>query len=784
MKKMMSTLAILSLLGTTVMTPFQILAGKGLAAENPEVTPAAYVVDNPSLIDQRTGIVYATGPWKYQKGTTISGSATLAVDANNYFTAGTVVGLGGAGASPTVKGTTIAFLINSANLLTTNAKENNVAYIAHQEVRTVPGKEYTLTGNETRNKSSATLELFSSTTEFGVTDSNNQVIASNKTTAVETNLGTATTKTTPRTITFTATSDVTKVFYKMDAGTVTYAYVNGNHSMSALNLVKSVAQIQKEADEEMENQAIAELALSNLFVDQNPDGELLPEVTVYTIDDVQNLIAVIQDTTKKAELQTILDRAKAELEVLENADKARQELAESALNALFENGNSADVINAATDAKAIADVQTLIDAVVDSAIRAELQLQLDEANGQLEAREAAGLEERTRQQEAETGIQKLFIDEDVAGTIKVTTDDAAIEAAQERVDSVMDRVKKAELQAQLDEAKQQLTAQKEALEDARLAAELAAKTAVNELFQDDKPVNDIKPALTQAEIDRALEFVADITDITLKEELEASINKAQTALTAMIPIVGQAATYQLGDLYITGTYTGAATGMSIDVNGKRYYGGTVESGTLKFYGLDKITQDGDVVTVNLYDDAKQVKHSFPLQVKSAWEVALADYKLGDNYIKATYTGEAIAQVGIVVDGNKYWGGEVVNGTVKFYALDKITKADAQVTMNFYDAKSRLLTSKTLKIEALYADDIKTADLKLTDTNIKGSLTGHIKQIAISVNGKMHYGGTISADGTYKFYALDKKIKADDVVVLYGYGPDNKKLAEKKVTISE
>ncbi|MBC6315252.1 immunoglobulin-like domain-containing protein [Listeria grandensis] len=722
MKKMMSTLAIASLLGTTVMTPLQILVGKGLAAENPEATPAAYVVDNLSLVDQRTGVAYATGPWKYQKGKIILGSATLALDANNYFTAGTVVGLGGAGTSPTVNGTSVSFLINSANLLTTNAKENNVAYIAYQEIRTVPGKEYILTGNEIRNKSSATVELFSSTTEFGVTDSNNQVIASHKTTATDTNLGAGTTKTTPRAITFTATSDVTKVFYSMDAGTVTYAYVNGNHRMTSLSLVKSVAQVQKETDEELEKQIIAETALNNFFVDKNTDGELLPEVTMFMIDDVQNLIAVIQDTTKKAELQTILDSAKAKLEAIETEDRARQEEAEIALNALFENGNSTGTINIATDAKAIADVQALIDVVVDSVIRAELQLQLDEANRQLVEREAAKLEEIVRQQEA--------------------------------------------------------------LEEARLAAELATKTAVNELFQDDKPINDIKPTLTQAEINRALELVADITNIALKEELEASINKAQTALTAMIPIVGQAATHQLGDLYITGTYTGAATGMSIDINGKRYYGGTVENGTLKFYGLDKITQVSDVVMVNLYDDAKQIKHSFPLQVKSAWEVALADYKLGDNYIKATYTGEAIAQVGIVVDGNKYWGGEVANGTVKFYALDKITKADAQVTMNFYDVKSRLLTSKTLKIEALYAGDIKTADLNLTDTNIKGTLTGDIKQIAISVNGKMHYGGTISAGGIYKFYALDKKIKADDKVIVYGYGPDNKKLSEKAVSLSE
>ncbi|EUJ18726.1 lipoprotein [Listeria grandensis FSL F6-0971] len=251
-----------------------------------------------------------------------------------------------------------------------------------------------------------------------------------------------------------------------------------------------------------------------------------------------------------------------------------------------------------------------------------------------------------------------------------------------------------------------------------------------------------------------------------------------------VEIEGQSAKYTLGDLYITGTYTGPVTGMSVDVNGKRYYGGTTADGTFKFYGKDKIATVGDVVTVNLHAADKQVKTSFQVQIVEPLKVSLVDYKVGDSYINATYNNSDVAKVGVVVDGTKHWGGDVGNGTVKFYALDKIRTADQEVIMNFYDANNNLLSSTTLNIRAPFEGEILTADLKLTETNLRGTLTGDISKVAISINGKIYHGGTIAADGTYKIYVSDKKIKATDEVIVYGYSKDNKVLSEKVLTISE
>ncbi|MBC6315255.1 toxin Cry1Ac domain D-VI-related protein [Listeria grandensis] len=515
---------------------------------------------------------------------------------------------------------------------------------------------------------------------------------------------------------------------------------------------------------EQARQDAASDAVKNLV---DATNNIKPTTDAAAIADAQKLVDAVTDTAKKAELQAQLDDVAKQLAEREAAEKATQ-----AVQALFD-ANA--VINNTTDEAAIAAAQALVNEVKDAAKKAELQTQLDEATKQLVARQASEAATQT--------VADLFASDN---TIKPTTDEAAILAAQEVINALTDEMKKAELQTQLDEATKQLIERQEAekAEAERLAAEKAAKEAVNALFQGNNPTNDIATTLTQDAINQAKELVAAVTDPATKATLEASIAKAQTQLDAIIPIVGQAKKYTLGDLYISGTYTGAATGMSVDVNGKRYYGGTVENGVLKFYGLDKIAKVGDVVTVNLYNSNKQIKTSFPVQVVEPLKVTLADYKIGDNYLQATYNNSDVTQVGIVVDGKKYWGGDVANGNIKFYALDKIKSADSVVTMNYYDANNNLLASKTLKIQAAYTGEVATADLKLTDTNIKGTLTGDVKQVAISVNGKMYYGGTIATNGTYKFYTLDKKITAMDEVIVYGYSPDNKKIAEKVVTISE
>ncbi|MBC2242112.1 immunoglobulin-like domain-containing protein [Listeria booriae] len=376
-------------------------------------------------------------------------------------------------------------------------------------------------------------------------------------------------------------------------------------------------------------------------------------------------------------------------------------------------------------------------------------------------------------------LESLFNDSS-KDTLKTTTTQAEIDVVQGFVNQIVDVAKKAELQKDLDEAQKQLAAKKEVEEKTRQAA---AEAALKALFYGNDVNGTIKDTTNQVAIENVQGLIDVVTDPALKVALQAQVDKAQAQINTRNPINGTVAKYTVGDLNITGTYSGPATALSVDINGKRYYGGTIADGRFKYYVGDKNLKPSDVVTLNFYDANKQIQKSIIVTVFEALKITIADYKIGDNYLTATYNDPEITKIGIVVDGTKYWGGDVKDGNAKFFAADKIKSANADVTMNFYDASNNLIASKKVTIATASAE-ISTANYTVGATNITGTFAGDIRKLAVSINGTKYYGGSLTTNGTYKFYALDKKIKATDTVIVYGYDANNGLLSEKTVTIVE
>ncbi|MBC2037422.1 toxin Cry1Ac domain D-VI-related protein [Listeria booriae] len=542
------------------------------------------------------------------------------------------------------------------------------------------------------------------------------------------------------------------------------------------DLQKDIDKAQTQLDaktSEAEAEAAATTATDSLFVNNDPSKDIKDTTKQADIDKAQAAVDKVTDPTTKADLQKDIDKAQKELD-----EKTATTTATTSVDNLFIDNDPTKDIKDTTKQADIDAAQAAVNKVTDPATKADLQKDIDKAQTQLDAKTTEAAAEKA----ATTSVDNLFINNDPTKDIKGTTKQSDIDAAQAAVNKVTDPTVKADLQKDIDKAQTQLDAK-----TAEKAAEAAAKTATDALFVNNDPSKNIKETTTQADIDAAQALVNKVTDPTVKAGLQNEINKAQSQLDAVVPVTATAAKYTIGDLYITGTFTGPVTGLSMDVNGKRYYGGDVYSsnGTYRFYAADKGLKAGDVVTMNFYDATKQIKKSITVTVVDPLKVTVADYKVGDKYINATYNNSDVTQVGLVVDGVKYWGGDVANGTVKYYALDKIKSATSVATMNFYDASGNLLASKAIKIEASYAGEIKTANFKIGENNITGTFTGDVKKIAVSINGKMYYGGTVSPDtGSYKFYALDKKIQATDAVVVYGYDPDGKLLSQKNVTITE
>ncbi|WP_252371137.1 toxin Cry1Ac domain D-VI-related protein, partial [Listeria newyorkensis] len=79
---------------------------------------------------------------------------------------------------------------------------------------------------------------------------------------------------------------------------------------SNISMVKSDAQVAKE---DVATQNTAREAVNNLFENKNPQGNITATVTADSIANAQNLVDQVVDVTKKAELQADLDKAKAQL---------------------------------------------------------------------------------------------------------------------------------------------------------------------------------------------------------------------------------------------------------------------------------------------------------------------------------------------------------------------------------------------------------------------------------------------------------------------------------------
>ncbi|MBC1907429.1 hypothetical protein HCA64_13155 [Listeria booriae] len=748
MKKAASIMAVAALIGTSVTTPLGALTTKA-AESQPQSQPSTLAVLNPNLLSQDIS-VSATNSKRFATNWNLTSGAaytTLGYDTNGGAVATDAVG-------------NIFHLTNaSMSMQTTFKARTNVA--VSQTIDTEIGKEYTYTSRFYLDESvgpGPTRTMVNRNITLQINDLTPRTLIGLNQGIVNGYEGT---------FSFVATSTKTNI---------TLASI-GTSSTRDYRLFQTLQSIKK-SDKQVQQDAIAleqqaQQAVNNLFNGSNPANVIKTGLTQAEIDAAQNLVNQVTDETKKAAFQKNLDNAKKQLNDRIDAENKAQDV----VNNLFENKNPNGDITENVTKDDIDAAQDLIDKLANTTKKAELQTALNKAKQQLTDRIEAT--EKEAQDKANEAVTNLFENNDPDGDIigNLTQDD--LDKAQDLINKVTDETKKAELQSSLDKAKQQLADRTNAEKE----AQDAAKASVNDLFLNNDPTKDIKATTNQAAVNAAQEKVNTVTDPAVKEALQKQVDKAQAQVSARAGITGVISKYTVGDMYITGTYTGPATALSVDVNGKRYYGGDIANGTFKFYVADKNLKAGDTVIVNFYDSSKQIRTSVQVQVFEPLKVTVADYKIGDGYLTGTYNNN-VAKVGLVVNGTKYWGGTVANGTVRFYAADKIRTADAEAVMNFYDENNNLLASKTIKIQAAYTGEITTAEFTLGATYITGELTGDITQTAISINGKKYYGGTIASNKTYKFYVLDKRITTADEVIVYGYSADNRLLSQKTVTITQ
>ncbi|MFS1147993.1 immunoglobulin-like domain-containing protein, partial [Enterococcus hirae] len=229
--------------------------------------------------------------------------------------------------------------------------------------------------------------------------------------------------------------------------------------------------------------------------------------------------------------------------------------------------------------------------------------------------------------------------------------------------------------------------------------------------------------------------------------------------------------YHVGEVNITGTYTGDMSLGRLTVNGKVVsWGGSFKDGQFSYYvGVGKL-KVGDKVVLDGYNKEKKLIDSKEIEVisESSGSIDQVDtYKLGDSTITGTYTGD-IHKGKLVVNGEVIsWGGTYKDGKFSYYVNSQIIKAGDQATIQGYDKFDTPLGDPQPVTIGEQLGQLTEAHRVGISTVIEGNYTGDVYQGILLVNGeKVSQGGSFK-DGKFSYYVGNLKVSEDDQVVLMG-----------------
>ncbi|EOS7678495.1 BspA family leucine-rich repeat surface protein, partial [Enterococcus hirae] len=229
--------------------------------------------------------------------------------------------------------------------------------------------------------------------------------------------------------------------------------------------------------------------------------------------------------------------------------------------------------------------------------------------------------------------------------------------------------------------------------------------------------------------------------------------------------------YHVGDVNITGTYTGDMSLGRLTVNGKVVsWGGSFKDGQFSYYvGVGKL-KVGDKVVLDGYNKEKELIDSKEIEVisESSGSIDQVDtYKLGDSTITGSYTGD-IHKGKLVVNGEVVsWGGTYKDGKFSYYVNSQIIKAGDQATIQGYDKFDTPLGDPQPVTIGEQLGQLTEAHRVGISTVIEGNYTGDVYQGILLVNGeKVSQGGSFK-DGKFSYYVGNLKVSEDDQVVLMG-----------------
>lgn len=455
-----------------------------------------------------------------------------------------------------------------------------------------------------------------------------------------------------------------------------------------------------------------------------------------------------------------------------NNDPAAKSVAEEAVKALF-NGETPNPDNTSEQ---ISEAKAKVDALINDADKTTLLAKIQEAQERLQTKTAvSGL------QAARDAVNSLFDEKGV----KPDNTQEQIDAAKSIVDSLRTSTTKSMLSAKIRIAQDALNKRNQMKE---------VQTFVDKLFTGDIP----NSKNTQRQIDTAKTKVESLTDSPDKTTLLSKITTAQQAFDErQKSVITSTSPYIEGESQlISGTYTGQeAAYIRVVVNDEKKALVSMKGlpkGTFKYY-ISSLKAT-DKVTLQLFDDSyyQLAEETVPVKTTAPIKITHIDpYTEGQTqFITGTFTGEGVAYVRIVVNGEKKTlisTKKLAEGTFKYFA-DNLKSTD-HVSIQLFDASYKQVANVPVTIKKTEAPE----SVKITSVDpyiegksqfVTGTYTGSgAAYMKVIVNGKKEALIPMSGlpEGTFKYYLTG--LKKNDQITISLYNKSYKLLVSKDLTIT-
>ncbi|MBC2283863.1 toxin Cry1Ac domain D-VI-related protein [Listeria booriae] len=454
--------------------------------------------------------------------------------------------------------------------------------------------------------------------------------------------------------------------------------------------------------------AVANYAINQLFVSNNPTSDAIKASTDQdAIDNVQAEIDKLNDPALKTDLQTTLDRAQELLN--ERNEVAKQvEEAQKVIDELFNNGALKDT----TDQAAIDKAQEKIDALTDADKKTELQKALDAAQKQLDDRNSAAEAEKERQEKAAADVKNLFENGNTNGALKDTTDQAAIDKAQEAIDAVTNPTVKESLQEDLDKAQALLVRDKITNIDTHYAGTgyVTGKTSpgvtrvglfVNGVLVKTAAASNgefriYAGGTPEMKIAGQIFEIAALTSTGVAGVKTASIvsPKVNPKLTA--PAINE---FYKGEGYVTGTVPTGATKVALYIDGTFIRYGVITGNDFKIYGNDvaHLKTHGKEFHVLVEDATGQQSDLTASTVKlKDTTVTPDDVTTKSSYLTGSVLSDHAKRIALYVDGEFIRHGAITADGYRVYIYDvkALKEVGAEYEIHVLDSGNNVLTSIT------------------------------------------------------------------------------------------